>query len=191
MDPLNGTGGHAHSMPAYHRTRGILGGLEKIMLTIAAMMILIMSLYVSLGIGLRTFFHGKLYDEVVIIGEMMVMSISLSFAFVAADRGYVAVEIFTSRAGPRVRIFLDILASLIGLVALVPITISAWKAFVRVWNEGSYFFGVLNLPEWPGNFVYIIGIAVFMLRLIDLLIHDSLLALGILGKDIRSESVED
>ena len=183
MGPLNGPGGHEDFVPAYHKARGLLGGLEKVMLTVAAFLILAMSLYVALGIVLRTFFAGKLYDEVAIIGEMMVASISLSFAFVAADRGFVAVEIFTNRAGKTARICLDILASFVGLIALVPITIVACQAGLRVWTEGSYFFGVLNLPEWPGYFVYILGVAVFLLRLIDLLIHDILCAFGKIDQD--------
>ncbi len=113
MDPLGDRGGHVGLVPAYRKARGVLGRLEMVLLTIAALLILAMSLYVALGIVLRTFFGGKLYDEVPIIGEMMVASISLSFAFVAADRGFVAVEIFTARASRRTRIWLDVLSAVV------------------------------------------------------------------------------
>lgn len=183
MDPLNGSGGGGAPASAYRRARGFLGRIELVLLTIAAMMILAMSLYVTLGIVLRTFHLGKLYDEIAIIGEMMVAAISLSFAYVAADRGFVAVEVFTAHAGRRVRILLDILASLIGVLALVPITISAWRSGLRVWEEGSYFFGVLNLPEWPGYFAYIVGMGFFVLRLLDLLVYDTLRAFDVIADD--------
>ncbi|WP_121062560.1 TRAP transporter small permease [Chachezhania antarctica] len=183
MDPLNGPDRRAFFVPAWRKSRGVLGGMEKVFLTIAALMILAMSLYVATGIVLRTFFAGKLYDEVSIIGEMMVAAISLSFAYVAAERGFVAVEIFTNRAGRKARLWLDILASAVGLAALIPISIAAGKAGLRTWTEGSYFFGTLNLPEWPGYFVYIIGVTVFLLRLTDLIIHDLLCVLGVIEDD--------
>lgn len=183
MDPVTGTEGRAHDAPVDRTKKGLLGGLEYFLLTVAAIMILVMSLYVATGIVLRTFFEGKLIDEVAIISELMVAAISLPFAFVAADRGFVAVEILTARAGHKARIWLDVLASFVGLVALVPITISAFNAGLKAWSGGSYHFGILNLPEWPGYFVYFVGITAFLLRLTDLLIHDLLCALGVIEDD--------
>lgn len=179
----NSNGRRERDAPAYRKARGFLGNVEMVFLTVAAMIILFMTLYVTAGIVLRTFFGGGLYDEIAIIGEMMVASISLPLAFVAANRGFVAVEIFVARAGRKARIWLDIIASTVGLIALVPITISAFNSGIRVWNQGSYYFGVLNLPEWPGYFIYLIGIAAFLLRLTDLILHDLLSVLGVIEDD--------
>lgn len=184
------TGGRARFVPAYRRSRGVLAWAEQFLLSVSALMILAMSLYVATGIILRTFFGGMLYDEVAIVGELMVMSVSLSLAFVAADRGYVAVEILTAGAGHRLRILLDVLGSAVGLVALIPITISAWSSGSRAWIEGSYHFGVLNLPEWPGYFVYLIGMAAFLARLLDLIIHDLLCAFGVIEDDDPSRQID-
>jgi len=176
-------GGQEPLLPAYRRARGYLARVESALLSVSALMILAMTLYVATGIVLRTFFGGRLYDEVAIIGELMVMSISLALAFVAAERGYVAVEIVTAAASHRTRVALDVLGSAVGLIALIPITIAAWSAGVRAWEEGSYHFGVLNLPEWPGYFVYLIGMAAFLVRLVDLIIHDLLCAFGVIEDD--------
>lgn len=178
MDPVTGHGGRAQSAPAYRRARGLLGKAEGALLAVAAVVILAMTAYVMLGIVLRTVFNMGLYDEIVIIGEMMVATISLPFAYVAAERGFIAIEVFTAWAGRRTRIWLDVLASIVGLAALTPITITAVSSGYKTWSEGSYFFGILNLPEWPGYAVYAVGIGFFLLRLIDLLVHDLLCALG-------------
>ena len=79
-------------------------------------------------------------------------------------------------------------AKWVGLAALVPITIAGVSSGLKAWTEGSYFFGILNLPEWPGYFLYSIGIGVFLLRLIDLLVHDLLCALGAIEDDDPSRA---
>ena len=67
---------------------------------------------------------------------------------------------------------LDILSSGVGLTAVGLIGISAISAGVRAWAEGSYYFGILNIPEWPGHFVFVLGLFAFLIRLIDLIIYD-------------------
>lgn len=183
MEPLGGFDGRTQSASAYHRARHWLRRGEMVLLTVAALIILAMSLYVAAGIVLRTFFGGKLYDEYAIIGELMVASISLSFAYVASTRGFVEVEIFTANAGRKVQLLLNVLGSLVGLLALIPITIAAYNSGAKSWVEGSYHPGVLHLPEWPGYFVYLVGMAVFVLRLLDLIIHDLLCAFGVIEDD--------
>lgn len=188
MGPVTGPGGRAQSASAYRRARGLLGRVEAALLSVAAVAILAMTCYVTLGIVLRTFFNMGLVDEIVIVGEMMVATIALPFAFCAAERSFIAIEVFTAWAGRRARIWLDVLASFVGLAALVPITIAGVSSGLKAWTEGSYFFGILNLPEWPGYFVYSIGIGVFLLRLIDLLVHDLLCALGAIEDDDPSRA---
>jgi len=163
----------------YERGRGLLGKLESLLLALGAFAIIGFCAYITLGIILRTFFASQIPDEVVIVGELMVAALVLPLAYVAADKGFIAVEILTSRFGKRAQSWLNMLAATVGLVAAVPITYAAYLAAHEALESGNYFFGILELPEWPGRLVFFIGYTVLMLRLVDLCIHELLVGLGI------------
>ncbi len=162
----------------YRRARGFLGSLEKILIALGAACILIFGAYITLGIIFRSFIGSQIYDEVVIVGELMVGALILPLAFIAADRGFIAVEVLTSHFGRKTQNWLNVLTALVGLAAVMPITYAGFLSFIHAWEEGNFFFGLLELPEWPGRFAFLVGYLFFLLRLIDLLIHDGLVAIG-------------
>lgn len=109
----------------------------------------------------------------------MVGALVLPLAFVAAEGGFIAVEIFTGRFGPRGSAWLSALAAVVGLVAITPITMAGYFSVSEAIREGNYNFGMLSLPEWPGKLVFFVGYLAFLARLIFLLIKEVLTALGI------------
>ncbi|GAA0688446.1 hypothetical protein GCM10009104_13290 [Marinobacterium maritimum] len=135
---------------------------------------------ITLSILMRTFAVSGIPDEVVIIGDLMVGALTLPLAFVAASRGFICVELFTQALGLRWQLFLNVFTALIGIVAVVPITYAGYLAMVDAFESGSYFFGLLNWPKWPGYTVFFTGYCLFFIRLIDLAIYDSLALLGII-----------
>ena len=58
------------------------------------------------------------------------------------------------------------LAQIIALVTVVVVTYSAISFAVKVIEDESYFFGLLNVPEWPGKVAFAVGYALFLLQLV-------------------------
>lgn len=168
------------------RARGFLSGLENILLYIAVFCILALGAIIMTSVILRELGYSGVSDEVVIVGEMMIGALILPLAYVAADRGFIAVEVFTNRFGPRVQVSLNILSAVVGLCAVAPIAYAAYISMVDAINSGSYFFGLLELPKWPGRIAFFIGYGVFFIRLIDLAIFETLVLCGV----IRPHSAE-
>jgi len=181
MGPVNGNGAAlVQGRSTYHKTRGLLGRLEGVFIAIGAVCVLAFGAYINTGIIFRTFLGSQIYDEVVIVGELMIGSLILPLAFVAADRGFIAVEVLTARFGRKVQIWLNLFGSIIGLFAVIPIGYGGFLALHEAFESGNYFFGILELPEWPGRLVFFTGYVLFFLRLLDLVIHDLLLGLGVI-----------
>jgi len=181
MGPVNTNGAAPDGgRSPYAKARGLFGRVEKLLLDLGAFAIFVFCVYICTGIILRTFFASQVPDEVVIVGELMVAALILPLGFVAADRGFIAVELLTNRLPAAVQPWLNVLAVLIGLLATIPITYAAFHAAEVALTSGNYFFGLLSLPEWPGRVAFFCGYLVFVIRLLDLLIHDLLVGFGVL-----------
>ena len=182
MGPLN-TNGAAPSegRSTYAKVRGAMGRVEKLFLDLGALAIILFCVYICTGIILRTFFSSQVPDEVVVVGELMVAALILPLGFVAADRGFIAVELLTNRLPTSFQKWLNVLAVSVGLLATMPIAYAAFHAAEVALTSGNYFFGLLSLPEWPGRLAFFLGYLVFVLRLLDLLIHDLLVGFGVIA----------
>lgn len=158
-----------------------LGWLETGFIAAAAAAILGMCVYITLGIFLRSIVGVQIPDEVVIVGDLMIGALILPLAYVAADRGFIAVEVLTDMLPKGTHIWLNVLAATVGLLAVIPITYAGYLAMVHAIETGNYFFGILEVPEWPGRVAFFAGYALFFIRLTILFIQDLLSALGIGG----------
>ncbi|GGE81186.1 hypothetical protein GCM10011533_37010 [Streptosporangium jomthongense] len=162
------------------KLRGCLSWLENVFIYFGALCILIMGGLITVSVLMRTFGNSSVTDEVTIIGELMIGALILPLAFVAADRGFISVEIFTQKLGPGFQKALNLLAAVVGLLAVMPITYAAYTTMVDAYTSGGYFFGMLQLPKWPGATAFFAGYFLFFLRLVDLTITDLLCSLGVI-----------
>lgn len=178
---LKSHGSAAISLRALGRARGSLAWLENVFLLVGVICIMGLCLIIASSVLLRTFASSGVPDEIIIVGEMMIGALILPLAFVAADRGFICVEIFTQMLGPKFQQVLNVLTVIVGLVAVIPITYAAYLSMVDAFESGGYFFGMLQLPQWPGRSMFFLGYFLFFIRLIDLAIHDTLDALGVIN----------
>lgn len=181
------TGRHARTM---RYARGVLGGVEKVLLNFAVISILALGAVILSSVLLREFGFSGVSDEVVIVGELMIGALVLPLAFLAAENGFIAVEVFTARFGPRAQLALNLLATVVGLIAVAPIAYAAFFSMIDAISEETYFFGLLELPEWPGRVVFFIGYLVFFIRLIDLAVYETLILCGAVKPRTRSSARE-
>ena len=167
--------------------RGSLAWLENIFLLVGAVCIMGMCLIIVSSVLLRTFSSSGIPDETVIVGEMMIGALILPLAFVAADRGFICVEIFTQNLGPNFQKAFNILTAITGMIAVAPITYAAFLSMTDAFASGAYFFGLLELPKWPGQTLFFLGYFLFFIRLIDLAIHDVLEAAGVISTKLPED----
>tara|TARA_R110002094_G_scaffold209327_3_gene179755 strand:- start:418 stop:975 length:558 start_codon:yes stop_codon:yes gene_type:complete len=152
----------------------ILVWLEKLGLWLSCAGIAVLGSMIIVTVVARYFVGSIIPDDLIIAGELMVTLVALPWAFVTADRGHIAVELFTNWATGRARILLDMFAALVGLVMVVPLTYATWMDLVTAIEYGSYFDGDLYLPEWPGRTMFFIGFALMLVRMLLVLITDLL-----------------
>ncbi len=149
----------------------MLKRFETLLLGLAALAVLIMGGMITLNVILRLF-GTSLPDSVVLVRELMVAAIILPLAAVTAARAHVSVEVLVNQLPERTRQALILLGWVIGLIALAPLVYASWREFSSTWSSGSFFFGDLSLPKWPGRLVFMVGIAACWLRLLLVLIED-------------------
>ncbi|MBK1875031.1 TRAP transporter small permease subunit [Marinobacter sp. 1-3A] len=171
-------------------SRGFLAGVEKVFLYVGAICVFALAVLISSSVFLRTVFNTGIPDEIVIVGEFMIGALILPLAFVAADRGFITVEIFTQGFGVKVQQVLNVLTSVFGVIAVAPITYAAYLTFFDVVDSGAYFFGLLELPKWPGRSLFFFGYILFFIRLIDLSIFDLLVAFGVVDAPVEESDEE-
>ncbi|MGO1121067.1 TRAP transporter small permease [Rhodovibrionaceae bacterium A322] len=154
----------------------VLRSLEAALLAVSGACILLIGSLISVGIFTRALFGWSLPDVEVMVRELMIGSIILPLAYVTADRAHISVEVFTNFMPRRFDPWLDLLSSVIGFLVLLPIVYGGYIALAATIAEDTYFFGQLELPEWPGRLAFFLGYLLFVVRLAWLIGHDALRA---------------
>ncbi|MCF3593924.1 TRAP transporter small permease subunit [Rhodobacteraceae bacterium LMO-12] len=174
MEPLNNSNGAAPEDRSNTKpVLTVLGHVESAMTALAALAIFSMACFICYGVIARNILNISVSDETVIVGDMMIVALVLPLARVAAERGFIVVELLTQRFSKRHARVLAILTGAVGLIATLPITYAGLRAFGDAWQSGNFYFGVLNWPEWPGKLAFLLGYAMFLLRLVILLLSDA------------------
>jgi len=138
----------------------------SIVATVALMVLICVSV-----IG-RYFFAAPIPDDVVIAENLMPLIVAFPFAFVAARRGHIEVEIFTSWLPRRALHVLGIFAHVLGLAIFGAIAWSLWKIVLRDIGSGQYYEGMLEIPVWPAKAIFIAALVLFCVRLLVMIADD-------------------
>lgn len=150
----------------------MLGRLENALLACAAAAICIMGAMITINVVLRLF-GTSLPDTVVIVKELMVFAIILPLAIVTRLREHISVEVVAKLLPASINRWLAVLGWIVGLFALSVLAWAGWREFLKVWNSGSFFFGDLSLPKWPGRLAFALGIGFACVRLFLVLKDDA------------------
>lgn len=150
----------------------MLKKIEQGALILAGVCIVTLGLMITLTVLTRNLFGWGVTDDVVIVRELMVGAIFLPLAYVTADYSHITIEFLFKRLGKYAKLWMLAIGSLISLLILLPLVFSAWQGFFHAASSGAYFFGELELPEWPGRFAFFAGAALFIIRLSIILVAD-------------------
>lgn len=152
----------------------MLKRIESALWSLGALAVIALGLMITANVAARALFQTGIPDSVIIVRELMVAAIVLPLGAVTAARAHVAVEFVTNRLGPRGRSYLIVLGSVVGMLALLPLLFAGWRELSGTWAKGSFYFGDLGLPKWPGRLLFLLGIAIAWVRLAELATRDSL-----------------
>jgi len=150
----------------------MLRRIELLLVDLAVAAVLMLGLLITVTVGLRAFANSGVPDAIVLVRELMVAAILLPLAAATARRAHIAVEVFANLLPGRARDALVIFGSVFGLLALAPMMWAGWREVTGTFASGSYYFGDLNLPKWPGRAVFLLGISFCWLRLALLVVGD-------------------
>lgn len=146
--------------------------IERGALMLAGLCIVALGLMITLTVVSRNLFGWGIPDDVVIVRELMVGAVFLPLAYVTAGYSHITINFLFKRLSKNAKLWMLALGSLISLLILLPLAASAWLGFLHAANSGAYFFGDLELPEWPGRFAFFTGAALFITRLSIICVTD-------------------
>jgi TRAP-type C4-dicarboxylate transport system permease small subunit len=150
----------------------MLKKIEQGALILAGVCIVTLGLMITLTVLTRNLFGWGVTDDVVIVRELMVGAIFLPLAYVTANYSHITIEFLFKCLGKHAKLWMLAIGSFISLLILLPMVFSAWQGFLHAASSGAYFFGELELPEWPGRFAFFAGAALFIVRLSIILAAD-------------------
>ena len=154
----------------------VLQNVEGALVALSAACILAICVIITVAIITRAVFDWSVPDSVIMVRELMITCVILPLAYVTAERAHIMVEVFTNHMPDWIQPWLDFLASVIGFLVLLPIAYGGYVGLADVIHDEAYFFGDLELPEWPGRVTFFVGYVVFLVRLAYLVFHDGLTA---------------
>jgi TRAP-type C4-dicarboxylate transport system permease small subunit len=150
----------------------MLKKIEQGALMVAGLCIVALGLMITITVVTRNLLGWGVTDDVVIVRELMVGVVFLPLAYVTADYSHITIDFLFKRLGKHSKLWMLAIGSLISLLILLPLVFSAWQGFAHAATSGAYFFGELELPEWPGRFAFFAGAALFIIRLSIILVAD-------------------
>ncbi|SDF22874.1 TRAP transporter small permease [Limimaricola pyoseonensis] len=143
----------------------MLSRIEKLLLDLAVIAVIALGLLITVSVVLRATLNSGIPDTIVMVRELMVAAIVLPLASTAAARANIVVEVISERLPRRTQDWLVVLGSAVGLLALAPLIWAGWREAVHTLESGSFFFGQLSLPKWPGRVLFLFGVTFCWIRL--------------------------
>lgn len=150
----------------------MLGTIERALSSVAALCVVGLCVVITSTVLTRGLLGWSIPDDVTIVRELMIGAIVLPLAYVTSNRSHIAVEVLYSRLGYRTRLGLMAFGTTFGFVTLLPLLYASWGELLYAYESETYFFGDLELPEWPGKLAFFVGLFFFILRLSLLMASD-------------------
>jgi TRAP-type C4-dicarboxylate transport system permease small subunit len=124
------------------------------------------------SIALRALTGRGITDDAILIGDLVVAIVALSWATVTATQGNIVVEVFTNWLGPRGQAALRVLGSIIGLVMIGFLCWASWQMARHSIVLLTYYDGLLHWPQWPSRLAFFLAFLMMALRLLLLTATD-------------------
>lgn len=150
----------------------MLHRIERLLLDLSVLAVIGLGVLITATVVLRATVGSGIPDTIVIVRELMVAAIVLPLAAATTQRAHIVVEFLTKRMPAGVQDRLVVLGSVVGVLALAPLVYAGWNEVTKTVGSGSFFYGELTLPKWPGRVIFLVGMSFCVLRLALMAIGD-------------------
>lgn len=166
----------------------MLKTIERLLLNLGVLSVILLGLMITASVIARALFNTALPDTIIIVRELMVAAIVLPLAATTLARSHVAVEFVSNALPERVRAYLVVFGSVVGICALTPLIYASGRELLGVIESGGFFYGDLKLPKWPGRLIFLVGMTACWCRLCVLVVQDTR---AIRAGNLHFDSVEE
>ena len=150
----------------------MLHRIERLLLDLAAFAVAGLCLLITVSVVLRATVNGGIPDTIVMVAELMVAAIVLPLAAATTARAHIVVEFVSKMLSRRAQDILVVTGSIFGLLALLPLLWAGWNETAKHLASGSFYFGQLGLPKWPGRGIFLLCLSFCWLRLLLMAVDD-------------------
>ena len=150
----------------------MLHRIERLLLDLAAIAVAGLCLLITLSVILRATVNSGIPDTIVMVADLMVAAIVLPLAAATTARAHIVVEFVSKLLAPRTQDWLIVAGTIVGLLALMPLIYAGWNELSKTFERGSFYFGELGLPKWPGRAIFLVGMVFCWIRLFLMAVGD-------------------
>ena len=154
-------------------TERAFAAIERAAIAVASVAILAAGALVVGGIVLRAAGLSGIPDAELFVRDLMVVAVIVPLSAVAGRRGHIVVDLLVRRLPARLARAIDVATAVLSFGFLVPIVWSGVQNLQTAWTRDSYYDGALELPEWPGRLVFLVGFLTFFARSLHRLLTDT------------------
>lgn len=151
---------HAH-LTKLARVAAITGGLG----------IIAISVMISVDVFLRKFANTTLGGASEIAGMVFAVATAVAYPYVLLDRANIRIDVVYARISVKMRAFLDLIAMLLVLYFAWRLVQSTFELWQKSWTGGTRTVGVLNMPIWIPQGLWVLGFALFALTALFLSVY--------------------
>ncbi len=108
-------------------------------------------------------------DIMIAVQELMVAAILFPLAGATAARAHIAIEVIANFFPDGLNRWIAVLAALIGVCLAGVLLMAGWFEFWKAFNSPSHYGGMLHWPKWPSRLLFVLAVAFFLIRLIQVL----------------------
>jgi TRAP-type C4-dicarboxylate transport system permease small subunit len=132
--------------------------------------IMAISFMITIDVFLRKFAGMTLGGASEIAGMVFAVATAISYPFVLFDRANIRIDVVYARVPMKIRAFLDMVTLVAMLYFGYRLTESTFQLLMKSWNGGSKSVGVINIPLWIPQSVWVAGFALFTVTTVILMI---------------------
>jgi len=144
----------------------ILDIIDRVAVVTAIVAIVAMTLLVTVSVTGRYLFSLPIPGDLVLSEFLMVFVVFLPLAAVQAKREHVFVTFFTDWMKNDVKVVMETVGVVIGLIIFTIIAAATFTDFQHALEFGTYTEGEIEFPEAPPRFIVAFGLFLFAVRLL-------------------------
>jgi len=145
--------------------------LTRLMAMAGGLGILCIAIVVTVDVFLRKLAGTTLGGATEIAGMVFAIATALAYPFMLLDRASIRIDVLYARLKVPARAVLDLVAMLVMLYFLARLTQSAFELFSKSWQLHTMNNGVLQIPLWMPQGLWVLGLMLFTLTALFLVVY--------------------